>query len=76
MLYLPQIREWLAVEIEGFGHHHLKDFRKDMEKYNELTFRRIFLLRFTVKQATDGTAIKEIQRFLKNYNTEKLSNLF
>lgn len=54
----------LAVEIEGFGHNKIIKFGKDMEKYNELTFSGIPLLRFTVKQVFSGFAVKQIKRLL------------
>ncbi len=54
----------VAVEIEGFGHHHLKDYFKDIEKYNELSHAGILLLRFTVKDVETGYAIAQIRRIL------------
>ncbi len=70
----------IGVEIEGLHgrHQSIGGFLNDMEKYREITIAGIRLLRFTVKEVFDGTAIREIKRLLslKKIDMERLSNLF
>jgi len=56
----------LAVEIEGGAwiqgrHNRAASFLKDMEKYNELSLRRFWLLRFTPQQVESGEAVRVIE---------------
>lgn len=63
-IYVPYKMYWLAVEIEGYGHNRIGNFTRDMEKYNELAFAGISLLRFTVKEVMSGKAIEQLKRIL------------
>ena len=53
----------LLVEVEGFGHHKLNRYFGDIEKYNEMTMRGWYLLRFTTKMVDDGEAYQTLERY-------------
>ena len=58
----------LAVEVEGghwVGGHGRARFEKDCEKYNAAALMGYRVLRFTTKQAEDGTAIAAIREAVK-----------
>lgn len=66
--YFPQYH--LAIEQEGgiwiIGRHNRPaSMIRDMGKYNELTIRGIFLLRFTPKQIKNGEAVSQIFKFTR-----------
>ena len=59
----------LLIEVEGGiwtngRHTTATGYLGDMEKYNEVSKMRFFLLRFNTQQVKSGFAIKEIQQFL------------
>jgi very-short-patch-repair endonuclease len=63
----------LAVEIEGGiytrgRHTRGKGAEKDMEKYNELSIKGIYLLRFTPDQVRKGIAALTIQRWIYEHS--------
>ena len=58
----------LMIEIEGgiwsYGRHNRGDgFLKDMQKYNLMSHKRLFLLRYTPQEIKKGTAFADIKRW-------------
>lgn len=58
----------VILEVEGFGHHKLNRYMRDVEKYNLAATLGFCVIRVTKKMIRDGTALQAIERALASRN--------